>query len=125
MGRFLVVLAVSALVVCCGFVSRLSWEAFSDPEPAAAQVDRYRCDDFDYQEDAQEVYDQDPSDPHGLDGLPGESFTGIEGVACEDLPHRAPTQIVSRGPTSGPLPLMPDRSCPKEFPVKRGGACYE
>lgn len=29
------------------------------------------------------------------------------------------------GPRSGPLPLMPDGTCPKEFPVKRGGACYE
>ncbi len=29
------------------------------------------------------------------------------------------------GPESGPLPLMPDGGCPKEFPVKRNGACYE
>ncbi len=28
------------------------------------------------------------------------------------------------GPKSGPFPLMPDGSCPKEFPAKRGGACY-
>jgi hypothetical protein len=28
------------------------------------------------------------------------------------------------GPTSGPLPLMPDGGCPREFPIKRDGACY-
>lgn len=28
------------------------------------------------------------------------------------------------GPQEGPVPLMPDGGCPKEFPVKRGGACY-
>jgi hypothetical protein len=28
------------------------------------------------------------------------------------------------GPTSGPLPLMPDGGCPREVPTKRGGACY-
>jgi len=28
------------------------------------------------------------------------------------------------GPKSGPFPLMPDGTCPEEFPVKRGGACY-
>jgi hypothetical protein len=28
------------------------------------------------------------------------------------------------GPKSGPLPLMPDGTCPEEFPVRRGGACY-
>jgi hypothetical protein len=28
------------------------------------------------------------------------------------------------GPSSGPLPLMPDGGCPREFPVMRDGACY-
>jgi len=28
------------------------------------------------------------------------------------------------GPISGPLPLMPDGGCPREFPTKRDGACY-
>ena len=28
-------------------------------------------------------------------------------------------------PSSGPLSLMAEGTCPKEFPVKRGGACYE
>ena len=31
----------------------------------------------------------------------------------------------SGGPQSGPLPLMPDGGCPKEFPTKTNGACYE
>jgi hypothetical protein len=30
----------------------------------------------------------------------------------------------SGGPTSGPLPLMPNGGCPQEFPVQRGKACY-
>jgi hypothetical protein len=28
------------------------------------------------------------------------------------------------GPSSGPVPLMPDGSCPREFPAMRDGACY-
>jgi micrococcal nuclease len=28
------------------------------------------------------------------------------------------------GPEDGPLPPMPNGSCPKEFPVKQKGACY-
>jgi hypothetical protein len=28
------------------------------------------------------------------------------------------------GPTSGPLPLMPDGGCPREFPTTRDGVCY-
>jgi hypothetical protein len=31
----------------------------------------------------------------------------------------------SGGPQSGPLPLMPDGGCPKEFPVKKNGACFD
>jgi hypothetical protein len=28
------------------------------------------------------------------------------------------------GPTSGPVPLMPNGGCPREFPTKRDGVCY-
>jgi hypothetical protein len=28
------------------------------------------------------------------------------------------------GPANGPVPLMPDGSCPVEYPVKQDGACY-
>lgn len=30
----------------------------------------------------------------------------------------------SGGPKKGPVPLMPNGSCPKEFPKKRGNACF-
>ena len=30
----------------------------------------------------------------------------------------------SGGPANGPVPLMPDSSCPVEYPVKHNGACY-
>ncbi|HEX5699521.1 MAG TPA: hypothetical protein VFX77_02655 [Rubrobacter sp.] len=30
----------------------------------------------------------------------------------------------SGGPTSGPLPLMPNGGCPQEFPDRRGKACH-
>ncbi|GAA5109543.1 excalibur calcium-binding domain-containing protein [Haloechinothrix salitolerans] len=46
--------------------------------PALAQQD-YNCSDFETQEEAQEEYEKDKSDPHGLDG-------DGDGVACESLP---------------------------------------
>jgi hypothetical protein len=49
--------------------------------PAFAQTDRYDCPDFDFQEDAQRIYDQNPSDPYGLDD-------DNDGIACESLPSR-------------------------------------
>ena len=41
--------------------------------------------DFQFQEDAQAVLDQDRSDPHRLDGL---SEDESDGIACESLPRR-------------------------------------
>ncbi len=41
------------------------------------------CDAFDFQEDAQQALDSDPSDPVGLD-------PDNDGVACENLPSRFP-----------------------------------
>ena len=53
------------------------------PPPADGDYD---CSDFDTQSEAQQVYEQDTSDPYGLDGPPGDGYTGEQGVACEDLP---------------------------------------
>jgi hypothetical protein len=103
--------------------------------PAWAQSpqegDLYDCEDFTYQEEAQAVYDRDPSDPYGLDGPIGEAFDGIEGVACEDLPHRPnsgdPTddQYGSKtppGPVDNPKGVMPNTAAKKIPPT--GGPPY-
>ncbi len=65
-----------------------------------AQVDARNCPDFTYQEDAQAVFDADPSDPNNLDG------NDNDGIACEDLPRR-PVSVV---PTSTTLPGNPSSS---------------
>jgi hypothetical protein len=39
-------------------------------------------------------------------------------------PQPNPNLFDSGGPTRGPAPLMPDSGCPKEYPIKRAGACY-
>ena len=57
------------------------------PTPSGV-ADLYDCQDFDFQEEAQAVYEDDTSDPYGLDGPMGDGFTGEEGVACEELPGR-------------------------------------
>src|SRR5215218_823763 len=85
------------------------------------------CDDFDYQEDAQAAYEQDTSDPHGLDGPPGEGYSGEQGEACEDLPNRVATQSPTRQspssrpqpapvPTPSPAPATPPQSAAPAAP---------
>ena len=34
------------------------------------------------------------------------------------------TLMNAGGPTTGPVPMMPNGSCPREFPMIRDGACY-
>ena len=60
--------------------------AFAQSRGPSGADGSFNCEDFDTQEQAQAVFDQDPSDPDGLDGPPGEAFTGEPGVACEELP---------------------------------------
>ncbi len=48
----------------------------------AVAQDLYDCSDFDTQEEAQAVYEEDTSDPYGLD----EDDGADDGIACETLP---------------------------------------
>src|SRR5215212_6789110 len=86
------------------------------------------------------------------EGVPGASRLDPDGngIACDQLrsagggqsasaASAAPQPSVDRGsqllnrygnlleaggPSSGPVPLMPDGGCPREFPKMRDGACY-
>jgi hypothetical protein len=141
------VAAVVAFVLVAGMVARMTYEQTVNPsKPAQAQADLYDCRDFTYQEEAQAVFDQNPSDPYGLDE---DDPSPDDGKACEALPSRntiTPPPITtasppssasaspappppedlfnSGGPKSGPVPLMPDGDCPLGFPVKHHDLCY-
>jgi hypothetical protein len=39
-------------------------------------------------------------------------------------PPSGGTLMSAGGPATGPVPIMPDDNCPKEFPDQRDGACY-
>jgi len=143
------------LVLVSAFTLRMTWEELTHPDTAAqAQEDIYDCEDFATQEEAQAVYNQDPSDPYGLDGPIGEASDGEAGVACEELFENGgspsiptasasptatstataspiatadqydPSLLDAGGAADGPVPLMADGSCPAEFPVERSGVCY-
>jgi hypothetical protein len=59
-------------------------------------------------------------------GDPGEegSPTDEGGDSTIPAPPRDETLMDAGGPENGPVPLMPNGECPKEFPVKRGAACH-
>src|SRR5215213_485440 len=62
-----------------------------EPRPVRINED-FDCVDFEFQEEAQRVYDQDPSDPYNLD-------PSGDGVACSSLPSSSP--LVSQMPRTG------------------------
>src|SRR5215210_7496204 len=111
--------AVSFAVAACWVFYFLAPAAAQSPQ----EGDLYDCKDFQYQEDAQKVYDRHPGDPYGLDGPIGPASAGTPGVACEDLPHRpssgdgpADDQYGPKKPpppVDNPKGVMPDTSAPK------------
>lgn len=62
-----------------------------EPEPVRIRED-FDCVDFEFQEEAQEVYDEDRSDPYNLD-------PSGDGVACSSLPSSDPR--ISQVPRTG------------------------
>lgn len=80
------------------------------PPPPLPTQDLYNCDDFQFQEDAQAVYDADPSDPHGLDGPVGPTTDGVPGKACEDRPSRGTTTggdaVAGNAPATNQQPVQ-------------------
>src|SRR5829696_4136824 len=76
--------AVVVLVMATGFTARVVYEYAISPAYAQGQQDSYDCESFRTQEEAQAIYDQDPSDPYGLDEADPNPGNGL---ACETLPH--------------------------------------
>jgi hypothetical protein len=66
-------------------------EVIDEPEPVRIEED-FDCVDFEFQEEAQEVYDEDRSDPYNLD-------PSGDGVACSSLPSSNPR--ISQVPRTG------------------------
>jgi hypothetical protein len=141
-------LLVVGLVLLAGLVSRVTFEQLIHPRvPAAAQSNQYDCASFGSQQSAQAELERDPSDPNDLD-------PDGNGRACDDYdyststtttqsspspstaspssssPSPKPRPLGDRnllnagGPTNGPAPLMPDGTCPPEFPTKHKNLCY-
>lgn len=88
-------------------------------------LDQYgdvQCADFDTRQQAQEVFDLDQI-------LFGDALDpDINEVACDEenffgRPGDTDSLLKAGAPETGPVPLMPDGSCPKEYPLQQGGSC--
>jgi hypothetical protein len=101
-------LTTAAAVAGLALLGPVSLASAQLATPLVADKD---CSDFKYQEDAQAVYDQDPSDPNGLDGEDND------GKACESLPHR-PQQNTSTPTAEQPSTTTKTHTAPKSTTKK-------
>jgi hypothetical protein len=90
MGNKTLTLVVVALVVVAGVVARITYEqTFRPSTPTVVQTD-LDCADFATLQQAQAVYDQDPSDRNGLDADTcsgrGEGASSLVLTTCEEIP---------------------------------------
>ncbi len=112
-------IAVIGLVLVTGFALRLNWEALSDPATPAR---------------AQGITTPSPStssaSPSSSASASASSSASTSASASASASANASqdqykgTLFDAGGPAIGPVPLMPDGSCPAEYPVKQDGACY-
>ena len=65
-----------------------------------------------------------PSPPPNPGPGPNPSPPPNPGAAPRPSPPPTPGLMNAGGPEAGPVPLMPNGSCPKEFPNHRDNACY-
>ena len=146
-------LLVVGLVLLAGLVSRVTYEQLIHPrEPAAAQSNQRDCSSFGSQQSAQAALERDPSDPNGLDSdgngracddydantsstttqssplpssaSPSSSSSSSPSPSSNPKPQGDRNLLDAGGPTNGPAPLMPDGTCPPEFPTKHENLCY-
>jgi hypothetical protein len=76
MGATTLRISIVLPVIAAGLVGRANYEQIVNTSKPAFAQDRYDCDDFRTQEEAQAIYDQDPTDPNGLDGPIGTASDG-------------------------------------------------
>jgi hypothetical protein len=121
------------LSIICLLAIRVAWELgtgearaerISFAQAAQSGGVSVQCSDFETQQQAQSVFEQDEI-------LYGDALdANINGVACDEGNFfdsgRSPRGdlLEAGGPTGGPVPSLPGGECPKEFPIGRHDACY-
>ena len=151
MGTTTLRLLVVGLVLLAGLLSRVSYEQLIHPrERAAAQADQYDCASFGSQQSAQAELERHPNDPNNLDtdgngracddydynastinttttqstASPSTASPSSPSPTSRPRPQGDRNLLDAGGPTNGPAPLMPDGTCPAEFPTKHKNLCY-
>ncbi len=122
MRRFMLMAAM-----CAALVLAMAPAVMAQSRGPSGADGTFNCRDFDFQEDAQAFFDNDPGDTNGLDGPPGDASTGQPGVACEELPSRGTgtTEEPVEPPTETTQPTTPTQYEQPETPTTSDLDCAD
>jgi hypothetical protein len=119
---------------CASFGSQDSAQAElerdpSDPNNLDPDGNGRACDDYDYGSSSTSSAPSSsasPSSASSSNPSPRSVSTGDPSSSASPSPKSQGDKNLfnSGGPTSGPVPLMPNGACPPAFPVKHNGLCY-
>ena len=118
---------------CASFGSQESAQAelerdLSDPNNLDPDADGQACDDYTYGggggDDSTAAATVAATASASATSAADGQYDASAGIDQYDASASVASLFDSGGPTSGAVPLMPDGSCPAEFPAKRDGACY-
>jgi hypothetical protein len=113
-------MAVVLLLVATGIALRFAWEVVDRPFVTAAPT---------MSPVAQKTAGPTPPRPEPPPSPGPRPPEPSPSPQPEPPPRPTPTptptpSLNAGGPETGPVPLMPNGSCPEEYPQARGNACY-
>jgi hypothetical protein len=106
-----------------GFLQAYTQRVLEEGVPGASRLDPdgngVACDELQSAGGGQPASAGSPSPQPSPQPSPRPSVDG-----GSQLLNRDGNLLEAGGPSSGPLPLMPEGGCPREFPTMRDGACH-
>jgi hypothetical protein len=117
---------------CASFGSQQSAQAElerdpSDPNDLDSDGNGRACDDYDYSASTSNTATQSSPSPRTTSrSSPSASSPSASSPSPTSTPEPQGDRnlLNAGGPTNGPAPLMPDGTCPPEFPTKHKNLCY-
>src|SRR5215203_5134846 len=117
---------------CASFGSQQSAQAElerdpSDPNDLDSDSNGRACDDYDYSASTtnntiNSTTTQSSTSPSTTS--PSTTSPSSPSPSSKPRPQGERNLLNAGGPTNGPAPLMPDGTCPPEFPPKHKNLCY-
>ena len=117
---------------CASFGSQQSAQAElerdpSDPNDLDPDGNGRACDDYDYSASTTSNTTSSTttqSSPSPSTASPAAPHQAARPRSSKPRPQGDRNLLDAGGPTNGPAPLMPDGTCPPEFPTKHNNLCY-